>query len=183
MSDNLTGETAKPTNPLISLPNNTRQFQASGHTYFVEDALSIERYKAFQRMEIELGYTLSFSDLANKIKKAYDLHNDSKFADAAVLLWNIMEGAAAISEKKPISLYVATLFINRSDEDRTVWSKTLAEEKLKDWSNIEVNFFLIVALSKVRGFSQSLQEISEMMETVGSLKNQMTENLSDLDND
>lgn len=179
MPDNIIDEVVSPSNPLRVIPDNAKEFQANGHNYYVEDRLSIERYKNFQRMEIELGYGIRFSELADKIRQAYDLLNERKDADAAVLLYTIMEGSVEIGEKRSISLYVATLFINRADEDRNVWNTTLAEEKLKDWSNIDVNFFLIVALSKVRNFSNSFKEISQLMESVGSLKSKMTESIFD----
>lgn len=183
MSVDPNSEAVEPTTPLISLPPTTKKFTAGGHTYFVEDSLSLERYKAFQRMELELGYGLSFSSLHEKISTAYGLLNENKLADAAVLLYSVMEGAVNLSEKKPIGLWVSTLFVNRSDEDRTTWSKTIAEEKLEHWKDIEANFFLIVALSKVSNFTNSLREISKVLETVGGLKDQMIDDTFPLESE
>lgn len=159
-----------PSNPLRKIPYAQKMFSAGGHTYYVEDALSIERYKAFQKMEIELGFSMKFSELAGKMRNAYDMANQLKLADTAVLIHSMLESATFIAEKKPIALYVATLFINRSDEDRTSWNLTLAEEKLKDWNGnereggIEAGFFLAVALSKVENFDKTWIELSEILD-------------------
>jgi len=142
--------------------------------YFVEDKLSIERYKAFQRMEIELAFTGSFSKFVGNIREAYDLLNQSKLADASVLLMNILEGSILMQEKKGLALWVATLFINRTDEDRTIWNQPMAEEKLNHWADIESGFFLVIALSQVRDFSKNLEEIAELVESVRSVRDRMT---------
>jgi len=176
-------ESAQQSNQLKELPYNQKVFQAAGHTYYVEDKLSIHRYRLFQRMEIELGFGMKFSELANKIQKAYDLANQSKLGDVAVLLHSVIEGSVFIAEKEITALYVATLFINRADEDRKGWTPTLAKEKLKDWEDegIEVNFFLVTALSKVGNFAETLKEISQMIERVGQIKQtEPTLDLSDL---
>lgn len=162
--------------PLRVIPFTQRTFKAGGHTYFVEEALSIERYKHFQRMEIELGFSMKFSEMIAKMHKAYNLANESKLADVSVLLHGILEGATFIGEKKPIALYVATLFINKSDEDRGTWSQTLAEEKLADWNGrdgekgIDINFFLAVALSKVENFDRIWIELSETLDRLDPIK-------------
>jgi len=167
-------ETPGPTNPLKSLPYTQKVFEANGSTYYVEDNLSIARYKFFQQFEIELGYGMTFSDLSGKIQNAYNLANESKLADVAVLLHSMLEGLVFIGEKRPVALYVATLFINKSDEDRTKWNQTLAKEKIKDWeeSGIDVNFFLITALNRVGSFAETLKEVSQLIERVGPVKNQ-----------
>ncbi|CAG5001958.1 hypothetical protein DYBT9275_02775 [Dyadobacter sp. CECT 9275] len=177
MSVDTANENTEPVAGLIQIPHTAKSFEAGGHTYHVEDSLSIERYKAFQRMEIELGYGYNFSALTDKLQLAYQYQNERKFADVSVILYQLIEGAVAISEKKPTALYVATLFINRSDEDRTVWSRTIAEEKLKDWNNIDANFFLIVALSRVRNFGKSLNEISQLLESVGAINKTIADDL------
>lgn len=169
----------QPTTPLRKLPYTSKKFEAGGHTYFVEDNLSIERYKHFQKMEIELGFTGRFSKFIESIKEAYEHLNNSKIADASVLLMKILEGAIAIDEKTPIALWVATLFINRSDEDRTAWNQALAETKLNDWADIETDFFLIIALSRVESFNKNLKEISDLIQTVGSLREKMREHIED----
>lgn len=149
---------------LIVIPATAKEFHA-GEIYFrVEDTLSVSRYKEFERLSIELGFGLGFGTLFGKIRTGYDLMNTGKLADAAVNQYNILEGLTLLDEKKPIALYVATLFINTADEDRTKWTIASAEQKLKVWNDarLDVTFFLIVALSRVEGFSEAYKNVSPL---------------------
>lgn len=179
MLGNTDNESALPAAALIEIPYNSKKFEANGHTYYVEDSLSIERYKAFQKMEIELGMTYNFSVLVDKLKTAFELQNKQKFAEVSVLIYQLMEGAVLINEKTPTAMYVTTLFVNRSDENRTTWSKSLAEEKFKDWENINANFFLVLALHKLQNFKSAISKISELMQTVGQVEHVMEDPMKD----
>ena len=167
-----------PVNEVIQLPYSAKSFEAGGHKYFIESTLSIGRYKHYQRMEVELGFNINFSGLVDKITQAYGALNERRDADAAVLMKEVLEGSTFLIKKIPIALYVATLFINRSDEDRSEWSQTIAEEKIDHWKNIDSNFFLAVALGQVRSFPEKLQEITRMLERVSDVRERM-ENLTE----
>lgn len=149
---------------LIKLAPTLKEFKAGDVTYYVEDSMSVERYKHFERLGIELGFTVDFATLFNKIRTGYDLMNAGRLADAAVNQYQIMEGLALLDEKRNIALYVATLFINTADEDRTQWSVAAAEQKLKAWNEarLEVDFFLLVALSKVSGYKKAFEDVSKL---------------------
>ena len=179
-----TEQGAELNNQLRQLPFNTKEFEACGYRWYVEESLSINRYKSFQKMEIELGFTVNFSKLFERVQSAFFLLNERKDAEAAVVLHSIMEGVSSVSEKKSISLYVATLFINRADENRGEWSESIAKEKLNIWgeANIEAGFFLVVALNRVQNFNQHLKEVAAMMEKLETIKELTTENPYPFDN-
>lgn len=160
--------------PIIQLPANTRFFEAGGNKYQVEDSITVGRYKHYQLLEVQLGFTVSMSDLVDMMKSAYGALNDRRDADAAVLLKQMLEGVTFIVEKKPIALYVATLFINRPDEDRSFWSQDLAEQKINDWKDIDPNFFLGLALGQVRRFPEKYREIAEMLQRVSEVKEKIS---------
>lgn len=170
MSDFAYDPDVSPDQRLIQLPVTTKKFQASGQDYYVEDTISIERYKTFQRLEIELGYGIDFATLQEKLTSAYKLQNESKFADVSVMLYSLIEGSVIIGDKTPMGLYVATLFVNKANEDRTEWSMALADEKLADWKQIDAAFFLRLAVGKQRNFKQSLMSALELIEKVSPLK-------------
>lgn len=162
-----------PVNELIDLPAGTKSFDAGGVRYSVIDDISVGRYKSYQKMEMELGFTLSFSRIVDGLLIAYNALNERRDADAAVSIKQLLEGVTLIKEKKPIALYVATLFINRPGEDLSEWSITLAEEKLEHWKNINANFFLGSALSLVRSFPERYNEIARIMTRVSDVKERM----------
>jgi hypothetical protein len=171
VADSQVGEVVET--PIIQLPDKTRFFEAGGCKYQVEEEITVGRYKHYQQMEVQLGFTVSFSSLVDMMKGAYSALNERRDADAAVLIKQMLEGATLIVEKKPIALYVATLFINRPDENRAEWSQALAEEKIKHWENIDANFFLGSALAWVRRFPEKYKEIAQMLQKVSQVKSQM----------
>lgn len=180
-TDSLDSSTVdEPVNAVVQLPFSTKSFEAAGHKYYVESTLSIGRYKHYQRMEVELGFNVNFSGLVDKIKGAYNAMNERRDADASVLLKETLEGSTFLIKKIPISLYVATLFVNRADEDRSDWSTTIAEEKIEHWKNIDANFFLTVALGQLRNFPEKLQEITNLLQNVSQVR-QKVESLTDIE--
>lgn len=163
-------EDERVTRPIIYLPENTSKFEAGGKTYFVESDLTIGRYKHFQKMEIELGFNLNFSSLVESISSAYTAINERRDADAAVTLMKVLERSVTIAEKKPISEYVATLFVNTADEDRSEWDLKKADLKLEDWKNIDAGFFLGVCLARMRNASKRYSEIADLIESVNETR-------------
>lgn len=163
----------EPVNAIVQLnPQTTKTFEAGGKKYYVELlTLSAGRYKHFQKMELELGFSINFPGLVDKLKEAYTALNARRDADAAVTIMQTLDGCRLFNEdRQAISLYVATLFINTADEDRSKWSKSLADQKIEDWSNIDANFFLSLALAQVRQFPEKYKELSEMLTRVSAVK-------------
>lgn len=185
MSGDTTSENANEPvkNELTILPVTTREFEAGGKKYYVEDDLSIARYQAFQRYELELGMSLTFQQLIEQLQDCFRILNNQEWAEAAVMIYKLIEGAVPLGEKKATALYVAALFINSAGEDRAAWSETMAKEKIDDWKNIGVNFFLGLALSKCKGFKENIVKTSQILEgmTVGKISLERMEKKQELD--
>lgn len=158
-------------NSLTVLPPTAKVFEAGGKKYYVESDVSVGRYKNYQRMEVELGFNINFSKLVERLSNAYSALNENRNADAAVALAQVLDGARLFNEdRQQVALYVSTLFINTADEDRTTWSKPLADQKIQDWKNIEVNFFLSWALAQVREFPKRYAEIADLLTRVSEVR-------------
>lgn len=158
-------------NAIIVLPPNAKSFEAGGKKYLVEGEISTGRYKNYQRMEVELGFNISFSKLVERLTQAYSALNERRDADAAVAIMQVLDGARLFNEdRQQVALYVSTLFINTPDEDRSTWNKALADQKIQDWQNIDVNFFLSWGLAQVREFPKRYREIAEMLTRVSEVK-------------
>ena len=125
----------------------------SGKTYIVYPSLSTERFRVFETMQLELEYKTSVSGLRVELDRIYKAVNDVKFADAAVMLNNILNGAARIEagEPHPILLMCA-LFICPETEQQGRWSEAEAREKIDDWADIDISFFLGCARRLFRRF-------------------------------
>jgi len=132
---------------------------ANGHKYIVESSLSIERYIAFQKIEVELAYGVGFLGVFNAFKKALEHLNKMQLADAIVILHNTLQSITKLDNKKVPALDMCSLFINREDEDRRYISDEMLSDKQKDWEieGIPADFFLSIALNLVRGYKEVLK--------------------------
>lgn len=152
----------------LALEPTTLKFEAGGHVYYVEREarLSVARDRWLEKFGI---YSLLGRDgiaFLKEVRKAYDANNASKPGDVAVILDNILKGAADLNAKEAPIYYLCTLFINRQDEDRRSYDLEFAKQKIQDWQGIERDFFLHSGLSflKITG-----QQFSTLMESFSSL--------------
>jgi len=139
-----------------------KEFTANGVNYKVIDKLSIERWKAYQKMAPRLAYGLSFEELYENLNRLYGHLNKQKFADAAVVCHNMMNGIHGIEDEKRIepALLICALMIVRENEDLSKWDIDLARQKIDDWTKegLAVDDFFMVALNTLKGFRETLIE-------------------------
>jgi hypothetical protein len=139
------------------------EFEANGQKYLIESSINIKRYNEFEKIQLQLGFGLSFSDMFANLKEAYTLANGQKFADLSVLLYNMMDGIKQMStDRNNSALSMCTLFINKPDEDRTNWTKEEAQKKLTDWSaeGIDVKDFFLLAVTSIENFANIYKELT-----------------------
>lgn len=139
-----------------------KSFKANGAEYFVESGLSFDRFLMYQMLQVECGYDVSFSSMFENMKKAFELLNKQKPAEAAVIIHNIMQGVAKVEERKIPVLQMCALFINTKDEDRKKIDNDMVDKKIKDWTEegLDIRPFFQLALSSIQNFSNAWREIS-----------------------
>lgn len=140
-----------------------KSFKANGTEYFIETSISFNRFKMFQKLQIEAGYGVGFYDLFESLKKIYELCNDKKFADIAVLTHNTLRGIKDIDERPNSALQLAALFINSKEEDRKVITDDIVNKKIADWEaeGLDITPFFQFAISSIKNFWQAYSEISQ----------------------
>lgn len=140
-------------------------FTANGKAYRIEGALSIERYAELQLLEKELAYGFTVKDIFNKLKLLWDYLNKLKFAEAAVLVRDLMAGATRVSERTPTTLKICALFINTEDEDRGTITQEMINKKIEDWKaeGIDMRDFFSVASSSINGFLEIYKSVSRII--------------------
>lgn len=121
----------------------------SGKEYYISKTLNVTRYRKLEEFEIEFGYTATFIEIFNNIKKAWELLNSVKLAEAAILLHNIMKGITILEKKDSVTLRICALFINSQDEDITNYDEILMKEKIEDWKDYNITPFFHLAASLV----------------------------------
>lgn len=124
-------------------PNDNSFVSASGKKYIVYPSLTTKRFEVFEQMQIEMEYGVSVSGFRAEVQKAYDKLNEPKFADAATILNNVLNGTSRIENRQPHPLLmICALFICGDDEDQSRWNDSEAQEKIQDWAGVDVSFFL-----------------------------------------
>jgi len=140
-----------------------KKFIANGAEYFIESGLSFERFRMYQKLQIECGYEVGFYGMFENIKKIYELCNGMKFADIAVLTSNVLHGMAKVDERKVPVLNLCALFINTKDEDRKIINDDIVDKKIADWEaeGLDVTPFFQLALGSIQNFSKAWEEVSQ----------------------
>lgn len=141
------------------------KFEANGQTYTIEGALSIERYAELQILEKELAYGFTVKQIFDKLKLLWDYLNKLKFAEAAVLVRDLMAGATRVAERTPTTLKICALFINTDDEDRTTINQEMINKKIEDWKaeGIDIRDFFAVASNSINGFLEVYQSVTRII--------------------
>ncbi len=156
----------------------TKKFEANGKKFTIESSMSFERYRAYQKLEIQLGYQAGFYGLFEDIKKIYALCNDSKFADIAVLSHNILSGIKTVDERTLPALEMCALFINEEGEDRKIINDDMIAAKIADWEaeGLDIVPFFQLAVNSIPGFSVAFSSVSQIISNL--TPTQVKKNLS-----
>jgi hypothetical protein len=147
---------------LKTLDFNANSFEAMGVTYLVKTSLSVERYKWFEKLQLDFGFGHTFKELYDSLKKSVDLANKGKGLEAWNVIFNLMEGIGKNLDKRAhTSMYICSLFIVTEDEDLTKWDEQQADVKIKNWNDdgIDVNSFFRLASNLVTGYIDILEGI------------------------
>lgn len=139
-------------------------FMANGKEYFFDSSFTIERYKQYQIYEKELAYSMSIPSIHKSLTTAFNQMNSLKFGEVAVLLHNLLKGIEKVNYKDITALKLCALFINTKDEDRSVITDLMIEEKINDWSveGYDIQDFFTLATSTIKGYLQLLADTSQL---------------------
>jgi hypothetical protein len=140
--------------PLKSIDLNTKEFEANGKKYFIESSLSFERYIMYQKLQLQLAFEPGFYGVYETLKKGFELCNQQKFADLAVLLHNTMSGIKTVDERSVPALSLCALFCNTADEDRKVINDDMIKRKMDDWQaeGLDILPFFQLAMDSIKEF-------------------------------
>ena len=141
-------------NVILPSINDNHFVSASGKKYIVYPSLTTRRFEVFEQMQIEIEYGSSVSAFRSEVQKAYDKLNEPKFADAATILNNVLNGSSRIENRQPHPLLmICSLFICPEDEDQSKWNEAEAAAKIEDWAGVDIAFFLNCARHLYRRFT------------------------------
>ena len=139
-----------------------KHFECGGRKFYVKDSLSFARYRELQKLNLEFGYSATFHDTFKNIRTAWDLLNQIKLGEAAVVLHNIMYGVVSLDDKDDPALRLCALFIDETGEDPTVYDEGKMREKIECWSKeLDVSPFFQLANSLVPGWINAYKTVSQ----------------------
>lgn len=135
-------------------------FEANGKEYFIEPHVSAERYKEMQLLEVHLGFGLDYKTMNENLREIYEDLNEQQFADAAVGIYNLMEGVGDVESREMPVMKYCTMFINTDKEDRRVVDEKVMNAKLEDWKKegIAYHSFFLTAINMVNGLKENLEK-------------------------
>lgn len=136
-----------------------QQFSANGKNYRVTDKICIDRWTEYEKLEPRLTYGIDFESIQKSLNKLYSALNDKKFADAAVLTHNLMNGIKDALDETRVhpALLMCSLVINYEGEDTTVFNKQIQLQKIEDWQKegLDILSFFAFALKSINGFRET----------------------------
>lgn len=162
---------------LKTLDFNATEFEANGKRYFVKQSLSVERFRWFEKYQVDFGFGRSYKSIADSLKKSVELGNKGKGIEAWNIILNLVMAIGEGLEKRTNNaMMLCALFIVTEDEDLTKWDEQQQLEKIKDWNTegYDVNSFFQLAANLVTGFIEDLEAIlsdtSELAKTIEQIK-------------
>lgn len=116
------------------LPDNVKTFEANGRKYIVHTGLTVSAFQKLEELRLELEAGNSVPDMVKMMQQAYGKMNEGKMADAAVIMYNIMNVTERIVEgRPPLWLLELTLFVRPEGSDVTKWDEGEAMGWIQDW--------------------------------------------------
>lgn len=158
----------------------TKSFTANGVEYFIEmGGISMARFIEYEKLQVELGYGVTFIQLYEAIKESYELTNKQRFADLAVKLYNILQGIKTFEQRRVPAFELCALFINAKDEKREIITADMIAKKLADWEveGLDAVPFFQLAVSSLQNFSTAYNvaiQIASELEKLGKKKKPST---------
>jgi hypothetical protein len=110
-----------------------KHFECGGRKFTITETPSFRRYHEMQKISLEFGLSESFFNIYKNANHVYELLNQSKVADAAVALYNILYGIVSIEEKQPAAFRLCALFINEEGEDSAEYDEGKMNDKIECW--------------------------------------------------
>lgn len=164
---------------LKQLDWNATEFEANGVKYYIKQSLSVERFRWFEKYQIDFGFGRTYKSIHDALKKSIDLGNKGKGIEAWNIIINLVMAIGDGLEKRTNNaMMICALFIVTEDEDLTKWDEQEQLAKIDNWNKegISAQSFFQLASNLVNGFISDLEallsdtsQLSEALRTIKEL--------------
>lgn len=149
-------------NELRKLEAGTQSFECGGKKYYIIDRLSFIKFEKLSEFALEFGYSATFKDIFIQLKKQYELLNQLKLADAAVITHNLMTGIVNLEQKHNVAFRICALFILEEGENEIEYNEAKVNEKIDNWSKeLDASFFLSFAAGLIPNWIAAFNLVSQ----------------------
>ena len=155
-----------------------KSFNASGSVYNVTSSLPIRRYEIFEQQQIKVAYKMSIPKMFDQLRKIYDLNEQGKTNEIAVIVHNLLTAVKDIGNEHNPLLVICTLYIVKEGEDLSDWSQELCDAKIEDWKNAGISMESFFSLALVT-ISTSMNVYEGVSRTTLEEKKKIAQILSD----
>jgi len=138
------------------------ELPANGTDYLIKYSLTVERWKAFEKLQNHFAFGLAFDEIEKKISDSIAFANAGKGIEAWNIIYNLREGIAyRLEDREHPAMLMLSLFIVTKDEDLTTWNEEDQKKKIADWNaeGYDVNDFFVLASNLVKNFLPVYKEI------------------------
>lgn len=149
-------------NELRKLEAGTNHFECNGKKYYISDKLSFPKFEKLSEWSLEFGFSATFKDIFTQLKKLYELLNQTKFADSAIICHNLMSGIVKLEQKNNVAFRICALFILEEGENENEYNEAKIDEKIENWSKeLDAAFFLNFAASTIPTWITAYKMLSQ----------------------
>ena len=136
---------------------------ANGNKYYLEQDITTERYRWFEKYSIELAYGADFESHHNLIGNIINLFNEGKDVQAKSGLFNVNTSLQnRIENRTDRALKLCSLFILKEGEDPATYDEKIERDKIEDWKKegFAMNDFFSLAFNLIPGLLDALNSDS-----------------------
>jgi hypothetical protein len=134
-----------------------KSFTTTKYRYHIVSTLPIDRYIAYCKMQLEVGFDVTFLGIIKALQDVCIMANGGgRNGEIYALAHNTLNGIEKINDRRIPVLTLCALFILREDEDIIKIDEQIMQEKIDDWAEegIETSFFLKLAVNLIQGYEQ-----------------------------
>lgn len=147
---------------LRKLEAGTKYFECGGKKYYISDKMSFIKFEKLSEWSLEFGFSATFKDIFVQLKKLYELLNQTKFADSAIICHNIMSGIVKLEQKNNVAFRICALFILEEGENEIEYNEAKMNEKIDNWAKeLDAAFFLNFAASTIPNWISAYKLLSQ----------------------
>lgn len=148
-------------NELRKLEAGTKYFECGGKKYYISDKMSFPKFQLLSEWSLEFAFSATFKDIFVQLKKMYELLNQTKFADSAIICHNIMSGIVKLEQKNNVAFRICALFILEEGENEIEYNEAKVNEKIDNWAKeLDAAFFLNFAASIIPNWISAYKMLS-----------------------